>query len=85
MLDRKHVVIAHEAQVGNEIFPVLVAVAVAHGAEYPRTVYLVGIVFGVEHAVDTGIDSVDLGVLGVYVIDRFSQISYLRRSSVSGL
>ena len=75
MLDGQHLIVAAEAEVGDQISPVGLAVAVAHGAEDPGAVQLVGVVLGVQHAVGGGVVLVDLGVLGVDVVDGTLQLA----------
>ena len=75
MLDGQDSVVAAEAEVGDQVSPVGLAVAVAHGAEDPGAVQLVGVVLGVQHAVGGGVVLVDLGVLGVDVVDGALQLA----------
>ena len=75
MLDGKHAVIAAQTQVGDHISPIGLAVAVAHGTEYPRAVDLVAVVLGIQHAVLGGVVMVDLGILCMEVIDRALQLA----------
>ena len=75
MLDRKHAIVAAETKIGNEVSPVGLAVTVSDGAEYPRAVDLVAVVLCVKHAVLCGIVLVDLGVLGVNVVDSAGQLA----------
>ena len=75
MLDGQDLIVAAEAEVGDHVSPVGLAVAVAHGAEDPGAVQLVGVVLGVQHAVGGGVVLVDLGVLGVDVVDGALQLA----------
>ena len=69
MLDGHHLVIADKAEVGDDLAPEVETVAVADRAEDPRAVDLVTEGLGVKHAVDGGVVLVDLGILGVEVVD----------------
>ena len=69
MLDRENAVVSAETEIGNDVAPVCLAVAVANGAEYPRAMDLVAVVLGIKNAVLCLVIGVDLGILCVYVVD----------------
>ena len=75
MLDGQDLIVAAEAEVGDHVSPVGLAVAVAHGAEDPGAVQLVAVVLGVQNTVGGGVVLVDLGVLGVDVVDGALQLA----------
>ena len=75
MLDGHHLVVAHQAQVGDDVSPIVHTVAVANGAEDPGAVDLVGEGLGVKHAVFRGVVFVHLGVLGMEVVDAALQFA----------
>src|SRR3569833_373579 len=70
MLDRQHPVKADGALRRDEVLPPGNVVAVADGAEDPRTMQDVAVGFDVEVAVDSRVDRVDARVLGVDMEDR---------------
>lgn len=69
MLDGQDIVVAHQAQLADEILPEQLVVAVADGAENPGAVQLVAVGAVIQGAVDGGVDGVNLGVLGMDVED----------------
>src|SRR4051812_35094661 len=73
MLDRKDVIIAEHAQRRDKLGPPLIRVTVADRAENPGAVALIRVLLGVKHARLRQVGVVDLGVLGVYVVDGIAQ------------
>ena len=70
MLNRKHVVVADHAEIGNEITPPRQRMAVADGAECPRAMQNVAVGFGIKCTVDRGVVGVNAGVFGMDMEDR---------------
>ena len=79
VLDADDSVIAGRLQLGEDVRPHAAVVAVAHGAEFPRTAGDVAIACGVQHTRDGGVERIDLGVLCVHVVDGTSQVADGRR------
>ncbi len=75
VLDGQYLVVAAETEVGDHVSPVGLAVAVAHGAEDPRAVQFVAVVLGIQNTVGGGVVLVDLGVLGVDVVNGTLQLA----------
>ena len=69
MLNRENAVIAYETERGNKVTPILLTVAEADRAEYPRTVDLVAVMLGIENAGALGVEFIDLRILGMNVVD----------------
>jgi len=76
MLDGEYVVIADKAKVADHVAPVLKIVAVADGTEYPASVDFVAVMLGIEHAVDGGVELVDLCILCVDMVYRAAELAY---------
>lgn len=75
MLNRENAVIAYETERGNKVTPILLTVAEADRAEYPRTVDLVAVMLGIENAGALGVEFIDLRILGMNVVDGISEIT----------
>ena len=75
VLDGHNLVVANETEVRDHISPVVETVAVAYAAEDPRAVSLVAVVLGIKDTELGGVVLVDLGILGVEVIDCALQLT----------
>ena len=70
MLDRENTVVSAETEIGDDVAPIGLSVAVSNGTEYPRAVDLVAVMLGIKHAVFRLVVCVYLCILCMNVIDR---------------
>lgn len=73
MFDRKRAIITYHAQIADHITPYVRAVTVTDGPEDPTALGNVAIRSHVQHAIQAGIEGVNLGVLGMEMIDGITQ------------
>ena len=79
VLDADDVIVPDEAQVGHDVAPHALAVAVADRPEDPRALDLLGVLLRVEHAVHGRVLRVDPAVLRVDVVDAVAERADGRR------
>ncbi len=75
MLDREDAVIAAEAEIGDEVTPIGLAVTVADGTEDPSAMELIAVVLGIENTVLCGVIVIDFGILCMNVVDGACQLA----------